>query len=98
MDREVYEVIRDRFHLYDPRQYILQGTWPKDAEMKAYLDRKPLQARIGKIEIVSAMERFKDPDRIRGERITATTASDRQKVSLILSPLDNGLPAVRRVK
>ena len=72
MDREVYEVIRDRFHLYDPRQYILQGTWPKDAEMKAYLDRKPLQARIEKIEIVSAMERFKDPDRIRGERITAT--------------------------
>ena len=40
--------------------------------MLAFLDNSQLKADIQKLEIVSAMERFKDPDRIRGERITAT--------------------------
>lgn len=72
MYKEIFEVTKERFHLKDPGIYILQGTWPKEADMLAYLDNSRVEASIEKLEIVSAMERFKDPDRIRGERITAS--------------------------
>ena len=39
MAREIFEVTKDRFHLQDPCCYILQGTWPKEAKMRAKLDR-----------------------------------------------------------
>ena len=32
MSREIFEVTKDRFHLKDPCQYILQGTRPKEAK------------------------------------------------------------------
>ena len=32
MEQEIYEVVRDRFHLLDENQYILQGYWPKEYE------------------------------------------------------------------
>ena len=38
MAREIFEVTKDRFHLKDPCCYILQGTWPKEAKMRACLD------------------------------------------------------------
>ena len=38
MAREIFEVTKDRFHLQDPCCYILQGTWPKEAKMRAKLD------------------------------------------------------------
>lgn len=72
MYKEVFEVTRERFHLKNPEIYILQGTWPKEAKMLAFLDDSRVEAKIQKLEIVSAMERFQDPDRIRGERITAS--------------------------
>ena len=72
MYKEIFEVTKERFHLQDPTRYVLQGTWPKEGKMLAFLDNSQLKADIQKLEIVSAMERFKDPDRIRGERITAT--------------------------
>ena len=72
MYKEIFEVTKERFHLQDPTRYVLQGTWPKEGKMMAFLDNSQLKADIQKLEIVSAMERFKDPDRIRGERITAT--------------------------
>ena len=71
MAREIFEVTKDRFHLQDPCCYILQGTWPKEAKMRACLDGSEVKAEIKKLEMVSALERFKDPDLMRGERITA---------------------------
>ena len=71
MAREIFEVTKDRFHLKNPCTYILQGTWPKDAKMRAKLDNSELKSEIQKFEVVSALERFKDPDLMRGERITA---------------------------
>jgi len=72
MAREIFEVTKDRFHLKDPCQYILQGTWPKEAKMRACLDGSEVKAEIQRLEVVSALERFKDPDLMRGERITAS--------------------------
>ena len=71
MAREIFEVTKDRFHLQDPCCYILQGTWPKEAKMHARLDSSEIKAEIQRLEVVSALERFKDPDLMRGERITA---------------------------
>ena len=71
MAREIFEVTKDRFHLENPCCYILQGTWPKEARMRACLDGSEVKAEIKKLEMVSALERFKDPDLMRGERITA---------------------------
>ena len=71
MAREIFEVTKDRFHLQNPCCYILQGTWPKEARMRACLDGSEVKAEIKKLEMVSALERFKDPDLMRGERITA---------------------------
>ena len=39
--------------------------------MRACLDDSEIKAEIRKLEVVSALERFKDPDLMRGERITA---------------------------
>lgn len=66
MAREIFEVTKDRFHLQDPCCYILQGTWPKEAKMRACLDGSEVKAEIKKLEMVSALERFKDPDLMRG--------------------------------
>ena len=46
MSREIFEVTKDRFHLKDPCQYILQGTWPKEAKMRACLDGSEVKAEI----------------------------------------------------
>ena len=40
MQRELYEVEKDRFDLKDSSLYHLQGTWPKDHKPEAVLDRK----------------------------------------------------------
>ena len=42
MPKEIFEVVRERFHLSDRTQYIVQGHWPKDAVMEAYLDQHKL--------------------------------------------------------
>ena len=57
--------------MQDPNCYILQGTWPKEAKMRAMLDGSEIKSEIRRLEVVSALERFKDPDLMRGERITA---------------------------
>lgn len=71
MSKEIFEVTKDRFHLQNPCCYILQGTWPKEAKMRAMLDGSEIKSEIQRLEVVSALERFKDPDLMRGERITA---------------------------
>lgn len=40
--------------------------------MEVCLDSQKLPVKVEKLEIVSAMERFKDPDLMRGEQITMT--------------------------
>lgn len=72
MPEEIFEVTRERFHLLDRNQYIVQGSWPKDAKMEAYLDGHKLKTTVKRVEMISALERFKDPDLMRGEQITAT--------------------------
>ena len=46
MPKEIFEVVRERFHLSDRTQYIVQGHWPKDAVMEAYLDQHKLKLDI----------------------------------------------------
>ena len=55
MAREIFEVTKDRFHLQDPCCYILQGTWPKEAKMRAKLDGSEVKAEIQRLEVVSAL-------------------------------------------
>ena len=42
MQRELYEVEKDRFDLKDSSLYHLQGTWPKDHKPEAVLDGEKL--------------------------------------------------------
>ena len=72
MPKEIFEVVRERFHLSDRTQYIVQGHWPKDAVMEAYLDQHKLKVFVKENENVSALERFKDPEKMQGIQITAT--------------------------
>ena len=69
MQRELYEVEKDRFDLKDSSVYHLQGTWPKDYKAEAVLDGEPLSVVISAQERVSALERFKDLDLVNGERV-----------------------------
>lgn len=72
MPKEIFEVVRERFHLSDRTQYIVQGHWPKEAKLEAYLDNKKLETSVKENENVSALERFKDPEKLEGMQITAT--------------------------
>ena len=60
MQRELYEVEKDRFDLKDSSLYHLQGIWPKDHKPEAVLDGEKLPAAISAQERVSALERFKE--------------------------------------
>lgn len=70
MEQEIYEVVRERFHLLNENQYILQGYWPKEYEPEAFLDRDEIPAEIRIWDRVSALERFKDLDKSSGQNIT----------------------------
>lgn len=72
MPKEIFEVVKERFHLSDKTQYIIQGHWPKKATMEAYLDNKKLNVSVKETENVSALERFKDPESMEGVQVTAT--------------------------
>lgn len=72
MPKEIFEVVKERFHLSDKTQYIIQGHWPKKATMEAYLDNKKLKVSVKETENVSALERFKDPESMEGVQVTAT--------------------------
>ena len=69
MQRELYEVEKDRFDLKDISLYHLQGIWPKNHKPEAVLDGEKLPAAISAQERVSALERFKDLDLVNGERV-----------------------------
>lgn len=69
MQREFFEVEKERFDLADPGIYRLQGTWQKDCRAEAYLDGERIPVVIEKQERVSALERFQDLDLVNGIRI-----------------------------
>ena len=69
MPKEIFEVVRERFHLSDRTQYIVQGHWPKDAVMEAYLDQHKLKVSVKENENVSALERFKIRIKCREHRL-----------------------------
>ena len=80
MQRELFEVKRERFHLLDPDIYILQGSWPKDYEPDVWLDNEPVvEVTLEDWENTSALERFTDLDMMRGKKVT---------MSLRLPPLE----------
>ena len=70
MQREIFEVKRERFDLLDERKYILQGNWPKEYQVDALLDGEKVPASIEAWELISAMERFENLDLAKGENIT----------------------------
>ena len=70
MPGEFFEVKRERFDLLEPHRYLLQGSWPKEHEPQVFLDERELKAQIEPWEHVSALERFKDLDLIKGENVT----------------------------
>ena len=69
MQREIYEVNKERFNIADRQKYILQGVWPKDYKAEVKLDNTVLKAKLSRQERVSALERFQDLDFENGERI-----------------------------
>ena len=71
MPKEIFEVVRERFHLSDKNLYIVQGHWPKEASMEVYLDNKKLEVSVKENNNVSALERFQDPEKLEGMQVTA---------------------------
>lgn len=53
MNQQLLEVKRERFHLLNPNVYILQGTFPKEYELAAYLDSVRIEARMEDWETTS---------------------------------------------
>ena len=45
MQREIYEVKKERFNIADRQKYILQGVWPKDYKAEAKLGSTVLEAK-----------------------------------------------------
>lgn len=46
MPKEIFEVVRERFHLSDRTRYIVQGYWPKEAKPEVYLDNRKLEVSV----------------------------------------------------
>ena len=79
MQRELYEVEKDRFDLKDSSLYHLQGTWPKDHKPEAVLDGEKLPAAISAQERVSALERFKDLDLVKERYMSMSFISEEKR-------------------
>ncbi len=72
MNQQLLEVKRERFHLLNPHIYLLQGTFPKEYEVEAYLDSVRIEARMEDWEPTSAMERFKEWELLNGRKVTVS--------------------------
>ena len=70
MQQDVFEVRRDRFDLLDEQKYILQGNWPKEHQVEAFLDNEPISVLIEPWNLINSMERFDSLDLAKGEKIT----------------------------
>ena len=60
MEREIFEVKRERFDLTDRRRYLLQGDWPKEYEARAYLDGVRVETEMEPWENKSAIQDMVD--------------------------------------
>ena len=70
MQQEIYEVVRERFHLQDQNLYILQGTFPKEFKAEAYLDDQKLDCWMEPWENNSVLVRTQNLDLKKGEDVT----------------------------
>ena len=70
MQQEIYEVVRERFHLQDQNIYILQGTFPREFEVEAYLDEQKLACWMEPWENNSVLVRTQNIDLKKGEDVT----------------------------
>lgn len=69
MQKELFEVERERFDLTNSVLYRLQGIWPKEYTISATLDKKELSVKMKPQEKVSAMDRFKNLELAEGIRV-----------------------------
>lgn len=60
MQPQMLEVKRERFHLLEDDLYILQGNWPKNHELLAFLDKDRVESTMEDWESSSAVERFQE--------------------------------------
>jgi GT2 family glycosyltransferase len=72
MQQEYIEVKRDRFHLLNPSIYILQGNFPADSQVSAWLDHQPAKAELSEWKAASVWERFRGQSVPGGMRATVT--------------------------
>ncbi len=71
LQKEMYEVKRERFDLTDSDVYILQGSWPKEFDPEVTLDGRQIDdVTLEDWENNSALERFMDLDMMRGKKVT----------------------------
>lgn len=70
MQPQLLEVKRERFHLLEDNLYILQGNWPKNHDLTAFLDKESVPAEMEEWESTTALERFKESEMVLGEKRT----------------------------
>ena len=70
MLQEILTVKRDRFHLLNPRIYILQGNFPVGKTPQVFLDKRSLDVQVEDWKPSGAMERFESQKTSGGRRIT----------------------------
>lgn len=70
MEKDQFEVKRERFSLEDRAVYLLQGMLPDKYEVKAFLGQESLEAEVSEWANTSVLERFADLDGIKGMKVT----------------------------
>lgn len=70
MQNIIYEVENDRFHIKDRHKYILQGLWPTDSRVEAYLDDTLLKTHIEAQIDIGVMNRYQDKYIEEASRVT----------------------------
>lgn len=68
----MYEIKRDRFHLLDPDLYILQGDFPTEHKVEAFLDHTPIEVTETDWEGVTVLEQFRNRNLVEQRSVTLT--------------------------
>ena len=94
MPEEIFEVTRERFHLLDRNQYIVQGSWPKDAKMEAYLDGHKLKTTVnsyagdtgqsGRIQEAGDLRRYAGQEKSMVFHISRRTEKEKRQAAGLL--------------
>lgn len=66
MAQEVFTVKKERFHLINKNQYILQGSWPKGFTPEAYLDERKISVEAESWANNSMIENRQNIDEVQG--------------------------------